>query len=83
MDTQKIKSYLKNGNIKEALDLLPDTDIATSLKNDFSRLEHDERIGIITKSDANTERNRIKDAIAEILFSNQEPDRIIYVFKPR
>lgn len=67
MLANEVKKRIGQGKIKEALNLLPDTNVVVLLKGRFSRLTHDETIGIISRSDANLERNRITHAILEML----------------
>lgn len=66
----EIKALLLQGKIKEALNLFPDTNAIIMLKARFSRLIHDESMGIIAKSDINKERASITHAILELTGSN-------------
>jgi hypothetical protein len=58
---------IAQGKLKQALDLLPDTNEFILQKARFSKLEHEERMGIITTSEANLERNRITHALLQML----------------
>jgi hypothetical protein len=63
----QLKTLIAQGKLKQALDLLPDTNEFILQKARFSKLEHEERMGIITTSEANLERNRITHALLQML----------------
>ncbi len=69
----QIKTLIAQGKLKQALDLLPDTTEFISLKARFNRLESKERMGTISESEANLERNRITYALLQTLGDEAEP----------
>jgi len=63
----QIKTLIAQGKLKQALDLLPDTNEFILLKARFSKLEREGQIGLITTSEANLESNRITHALLQML----------------
>ncbi len=74
MSTNEIKSLIAQGNLKQAIELMPDTDEAILLKARFNKLEYNERMGIISTSDANLERNRITNSLLQMLGKTEDFD---------
>lgn len=67
--TQDLKKMLADGNIKEVLDLLPDTDDVIHLKSRFNRNERDYNKGILDRKDYRMEQNKITEALLGFLDS--------------
>ncbi len=58
----KIQQLISQGRLKEALKSLPSTDEVILLQSRLNGLEHQERMGTISNSDAKLERSRIASA---------------------
>ncbi len=66
-DTHTIKQLITNGNLKEALALLPDTDNFTLLKSRFSENEKAKYLGIISHENYTLEKNHITAALLDLM----------------
>ena len=67
LDKKRIESLIEKGEIKKALDLLPNTQEGLSLKAQFAQLEKETMLNIIGSSDATIARNKIVSAILQLL----------------
>ena len=68
---EQIKQHIGNGKTKEALDLLtPYTDDALLLRSRLSRLQQDDRMGVIDRGDYMREMARINYSIISLLESD-------------
>lgn len=62
-DTQRIRQLVAKGNIREALNLLPDDETAAALKSRYNRNEHGNNMGTLSHTEYSTELNKITQAI--------------------
>lgn len=67
MNISQLKTLIAQGKLKQAFDLLPDTNEFVLLKARFSRLTSDQQMGTISTEHANLESNRIIHALLQML----------------
>ena len=65
--SEELLNFIKNGQIKEALNLLPDNEFTINLKSRITHLKNNEVKGILSFDEANRERNTIANALLEYL----------------
>lgn len=67
MNISQLKTLIAQGKLKQAFDLLPDTNEFVLLKARFSRLTSEQQMGTISTEHANLESNRIIHALLQML----------------